>query len=122
MDLAKPAYLPSILSESTQCLPYQILLRQCRDEADRLNKYLLQKSNLSQITYQYELNLIETCSALPFRLKRSKIRQCSIVQMWKQQPKDISYRIFRAFYRQTVNSTLDIGNKLFDLANTLAVI
>ena len=64
-----------------------------------------------------------TCTAQPYRLKTTSQR-CLLIRTWRKQmmsTNDVRYRIFRALRRQQVNSTTDVGNKLYELAVKLLV-
>ncbi|UJR27496.1 hypothetical protein I4U23_008780 [Adineta vaga] len=102
LDMSSMKFLPSILQDSPQCKRYIHLFAQCFQQYELFNERLQKKW---------------TCNAQPFQLKKSN-QQCSLIHTWKTQFKasdDIRYRIFRALRRQQINSTTDVGNKIFDL-------
>ena len=68
---------------------------------------------------------IATCPAQPF-LRKQPSNQCLLVRTWKKQllsksTSDVRYRVFRALRRKSMNSTMDVATKLFDLSLKLLV-
>ncbi|CAF0804952.1 unnamed protein product [Adineta ricciae] len=102
-DLSSMPFLPSILQDSLQCQRHMRSFKQCLEQYDLFSARIQDKL---------------TCTAQPYRLKTTP-QHCLLVRTWRKQmtsTNDVRYRIFRALRRQQVNSTADVGNKLYELA------